>query len=420
MPADRPVGSVILGGAALSLVPLLGQPNPGLVGFIAHTTGMLAGYGAAVMLVLTSRAPGLERRLGTGALIRWHALGGRVIVVLILAHAVGATLAWLQIGGGLPRLVSMPGMLAAIVSVVLFLVVALSVVPWLRRRLSYERWHAVHLLTYVAIALGFIHQLAGPDLAGNRVAQVAWAQLYCLAFFLSLRYRFVEPLRQARRHRLVVDRVQRESHDTVSIWLRGRHLSELAARPGQFFRWRFLTAQTWMSAHPFSLSALPEGDRLRITVKALGDGSRRLHELESGVRVLAEGPYGRAESGWRPTLLIAGGVGITPLRALFEAHAVDGLPTTLLYRASSRSDVLFRSELDELAARHHARVIYVLGPSGDPANALTPAALTALLPDLLVHDVFVCASPRLSAAVRESLRAAGLPARQLHDESLSF
>jgi predicted ferric reductase len=305
-------------------------------------------------------------------------------------------------------------------SVVLFLVVALSVVPWLRRRLSYERWHAVHLLTYVAIALGFVHQLAGPDLAGNRVAQVAWAQLYCLAFFLSLRYRFVEPLRQARRHRLVVDRVQRESHDTVSIWLRGRHLSELAARPGQFFRWRFLTAQTWMSAHPFSLSALPEGDRLRITVKALGDGSRRLHELESGVRVLAEGPYGRAESGWRPTLLIAGGVGITPLRALFEAHAVDGLPTTLLYRASSPGDVLFRSELDELAARHHARVIYVLGPSGDPANALTAAALTALLPDLLVHDVFVCASPRLSAAVRESLRAAGLPARQLHDESLSF
>jgi predicted ferric reductase len=37
-----------------------------------------------------------------------------------------------------------------------------------------------------------------------------------------------------------------------------------------------------------------------------------------------------------------------------------------------------------------------------------------------VHDVFVCASPRLSAAVRDSLRAAGLPARQLHDESLSF
>ena len=55
-----------------------------------------------------------------------------------------------------------------------------------------------------------------------------------------------------------------------------------------------------------------------------------------------------------------------------------------------------------------------------PLQALTAAALTALLPDLLVHDVFVCASPRLSAAVRESLRAAGLPARQLHDESLSF
>jgi membrane associated rhomboid family serine protease len=69
MPADRSVGTVILVGAPLSLVSLLGQPNPGLVGLTAHITGMLAGYGAAMMLVLTSRAPGLERRLSTGALI---------------------------------------------------------------------------------------------------------------------------------------------------------------------------------------------------------------------------------------------------------------------------------------------------------------------------------------------------------------
>ena len=43
------------------------------------------------------------------------------------------------------------------------------------------------------------------------------------------------------------------------------------ARTGQFFLWRFLTRDRWWEAHPFSLSAAPDGRRLRITVKGVGD-----------------------------------------------------------------------------------------------------------------------------------------------------
>ena len=78
----------------------------------------------------------------------------------------------------------------------------------------------------------------------------------------------------------------------VSIVVYGKHIHELEAESGQFFRWRFLTPRTWMSAHPFSLSAPPAPDRLRLTVKALGEGSRRLQSVPAGTWVLAEGPYG--------------------------------------------------------------------------------------------------------------------------------
>lgn len=70
--------------------------------------------------------------------------------------------------------------------------------------------------------------------------------------------------------------------------------------------------------HPYSLSAAPDGRRLRISVKALGDDSALLAELRRGTRVLLEGPYGRLSARAatrRRVVLIGAGVGITPLRA---------------------------------------------------------------------------------------------------------
>ena len=73
-----------------------------------------------------------------------------------------------------------------------------------------------------------------------------------------------------------------------------------------------------------------------------------------------------------------------------------------------------------IARRRGARVISLAGPSSDPANALTPATLGALIPGLRQHDVYLCASPGLAVAVRAALRGAGLPRRQLHEEVFDF
>jgi ferredoxin-NADP reductase len=270
---------------------------------------------------------------------------------------------------------------------------------------------------YAAIALSFGHVLAGPDLAGYLVLQVGWALAYTHVFALVLRHRVLTPLRQAARHRLRVTAVQAEAPGAVSIVVGGRHLQELRAESGQFFRWRFLTPNHWLNAHPFSLSAAPTGTSLRLTVKALGDGTRKLQNLPVGTRVIAEGPYGAVTSARRTrrnVLLIAGGVGITPMRALFETIPVDpGEDLLLLYRARTPADALFRLELDEIAARRGVRVHYIVG---EGRERLSPAALRSMVPDLTGRDVFMCGPPGLMAAVRQSLRAAGLPRHQLHEE----
>ena len=419
------VGAVLVAGwpvAVAVAAPVPVQPAP----LVAHVTGMLAGYAVLVLLVLMSRWPLLERGIGADRLARWHAAGGRSVLTLVLVHATAATIGWTQVTGlsllgAALDVLTMPGLLAATVATALMVAVAVVSVRAARHRLRYETWHALHLSVYVAVAMSFVHQLAGPDLAGRPVLQVLWALMYTHSFGLVLRYRLLEPVRAATRHRMRVAETVSEADGVVSIVIEGHRLDELRAQPGQFFRWRFLTPDLWFTAHPFSLSAAPTADRLRLTVKALGDGSRRLQQVEIGTWVVAEGPYGAMTAERRTrrdVALIAGGVGITPMRVLFETLPLSAeQDLVLLYRARNRDQLVFRDELIALANQRRARVIFLLGPDPD---LLTSASLTRLVPNLAERDVYLCGPPGLASTVRTSLARAGVPAGRVHEERFAF
>ena len=423
--------AIIWLGAALAVLQSFVTDEPPMrfgASLVANVTGMAAGYGAAIMLILMSRSPWLERGVGSHRLVRWHAWGGQLVIILTAMHAVAAIQAWAQAGSmdlvaATGEVLDVPGLATASIGTAILVLIGLASLRVARRRISYEQWHFLHLLTYLAVALGFAHQLAGPDLAGRQWLQVAWSLLYTYAFVLVLRWRVLQPLFQLWRHRLMVEEVRQEAPDVISVLMSGEHLDELRAEPGQFFRWRFLTGRTWSSAYPFSLSAPPTRNQLRITVKACGDGTRRIFEIPVGTLVFAEGPYGALTPRRRRrprVLLIAGGVGITPMRALFEVIDVPGKDITLVYRAACEQDLILRHELDEIAARSGARVVYLVGPSTDAANDMSAPALNRIVGDLHEHDVYLCASPRLAARVRESLMDRGFPRRQLHEERFSF
>jgi predicted ferric reductase len=427
----RILGSLLAGGALLALVAALAHPAEQIVSgaaLVAHVTGMLAGYGVAAMLILMARSPMVEHGVGADRLARWHSRVGPVVILLAALHALAAVQAWAGVRGtsgivAARELLGWPGLLAATLGLALLLAVGLVSIRWIRRRLAYEHWHVIHLLAYLAAALPFTHQLAGPNLAGSRALQVAWSLLYAYAFALVIRYRLLQPLHQLWRHRLRVEEIVPESGDVVSIVMSGGHLDELRAEAGQFFRWRFLTRSTWLASYPFSLSAPPTNDRLRITIKALGLGTRLLHDLHPGTVVLAEGPYGALTGRRRRrprVLLIAGGVGITPMRALFETLDLPGEDLTLIYRAASEERLIFRAELDEIAARKGARVIYLIGPSDEPANLLNAYTLQAMVGRLREHDIYLCAPPRMAARIRQSLLHTGHSRSQLHEEQFTF
>ena len=423
----------VIGIGALAVVVLWWHSTPdvsGLGGWLTgagEILGLLAGYGVVVLVALMARLPPLERGVGTDQLARWHAMGGRYIVSLVVAHGLlilwgYATEAHTSLTSETATLLTQyPDVLMATVAGFLLLGVGIVSMRAARRRVRYETWYYLHLYTYLAIALAFSHQFAvGASFISNLAARFWWSAMYLTVAVLVLWYRVAVPLRAFWRHRFTVVGVKPEGPGVISVYIGGSHLEELAAEPGQFFRWRFLTRSMWWSSHPYSLSAAPGTDLLRITAKDIGDHSRALSQLRPGTRVIAEGPYGAFTAGRsdRGVVLLAGGVGITPLRAMFST--LPG-PVTLIYRASSEQDIVFRDELDGIAAARGAKVYYLVGSraeiGGDP---LSPRMLRSLVPGLDQQEVYVCGPSGMISAAADALRGAGVPGRQIHFESFEF
>jgi predicted ferric reductase len=397
--------------------------------------GLLGAYLVLVQLLLMGRLAWFENAVGFDRLTAWHRGLGTNTVLLLVAHVLlvveGYSLSDHHgvVSTGWRVLSTYPAMLKATAGIVLFGLVAVTSARAARRRLSYEAWYALHLTAYVAVALAFSHQIAsGQDFVGHPVNRALWWGLYLFVAAVLVRGRVVVPVRTWFRHRLLVDRVVVESPGVVSVWVRGRRLNELGAEAGQFLLWRFLAPGHLWSAHPYSLSAAPDHGRLRITVKDAGDHSAALAHLRPGTPVLAEGPFGHftlGKSFGSRLLLIAGGSGIGPIRALAEELVLRGpqhhLDAVLLYRAGHARDLALRDELDDLAQRAGLQVAYLVGHRSElERDPLSPDAILDAVPDVRSRDVYVCGPAGMTHNVLRAMRELRVPVRQLHSEDFEM
>ena len=398
---------------------------------LGRLTGLLGAYSALVQVVLLARLPWLERLVGFDRLTVWHRWNGHACLDLVLAHVVLSVWGYAlfdrislpkeistMLGGGL-----YPGMITATVGTALLVAVVVSSVMIVRRRLRYEWWYGVHLAVYAGIALAWFHQIpTGNELHYDAVAADYWRALYVATLVTIVGFRVGAPVLKSFRHRLRVAEVVEEGPGVVSLHLTGRALERLEARAGQFFLWRFLDRKRWWASHPFSLSAAPGGRSLRITVKSLGDFSRGLRDVAPGTRVIAEGPFGvftEAARRREKVLLVAGGIGITPVRALMEDMRGD---VVVIYRVVDESDIVFRDELERLARERGLTLHFVVGDHATPAGSrlLTKEHLRELVPDIAERQVYVCGPPAMAEALERNVRRADVPARFIHTEKFAL
>lgn len=396
--------------------------------------GQIAGlYGAAAALLgmlLISRTPWIERRYGMDRMTLFHRYVGFVAFCLITIHVAAITLGYAaEIGISvwdqlLDSYLTYPYVSNAVVGFGLFVVIAATSTRFVRRWLSYEQWWLIHLSAYLAVILAFGHQTAtGSDFILDGWAFAYWVLLYVAVALVVIGGRWGVPLIMGIRHRFVVSSVESEGRDVVTVEVSGRSLDRLAVQSGQFFVMRVLTRRSFWKGHPFSLSAPPDGRGLRFTIKALGDDTTELQTIPVGTRVALEGPYGGFlpfRSTMRKVLYIAGGVGITPFRGLVEEFERPQ-DVALLYRNRRPEDAIFGEDLTELSEQmgFSLRLSYSRTEDGE-ADPFAPGRLVAFVPDISEREVFVVGSRGLIASARRGLRAAGVPARQIHYESFSF
>ncbi|MFF4595883.1 ferric reductase-like transmembrane domain-containing protein [Amycolatopsis sp. NPDC001319] len=402
-------------------------------------TGLVSAALLLLQVLLMARIPWVERSYGQDALARRHRLTGFTSFVLLCLHIVLISLGYAAtdrtglIAEVWDLVTTYPGMLLATAGTAALVLVVLTSVRAARRRLRYESWHLLHLYAYLGAGLALPHQLwTGTDFTGSAAATAFWWTAYAAAAAAMLVFRVALPLTRSLRHRLVVDRVVREGDGVVSVHLRGRRLEALPVVAGQFFVWRFRHGTGWTRGKPFSLSAAPDGRRLRITARDLGPGSARLATLPAGTPVWFEGPYGTltgAVRTGRKITMLASGIGITPLRALLEELPYAPGDAVLFYRFAAPAQALFRHELEHLARTRGVRIHYLPGHRAHDRVSWLPAGyapvpdhtvLRHLVPDIAEHDVYVCGPAAWAGVAIECASRCGVPRQRIHFEQFAW
>jgi predicted ferric reductase len=301
----------------------------------------------------------------------------------------------------------------------------------LRLRLNYEVWRITHGALAVAIAaLALIHIRS----VGVYIGRGTWKQpvftLTAITFVSLLAWaRVIKPLVRWYRP-FIVDEVVPRGDGVVSLRLRPSRGSGRRFRAGQFM-WLTVGSTFNQDEHPFSISssaARPEC--VELTIKRLGDFTARVPAVAPGTTAYLDGPFGNFGVGWESAgelLLVAGGIGITPMMSVLRTmeDTGDSRPVTLVYGNGTWDTVVFGDELQDLATRLALRVVHVLlEPPPDWEGAvgfITPELLRAVRPDDMGGlQCYVCGPPPMMAAVERHLIAEGVPPRQVHAEIFTF
>jgi ferredoxin-NADP reductase/DMSO/TMAO reductase YedYZ heme-binding membrane subunit len=399
----------------------------GIATAIGRVAGLLAAYAMVIVVLLVARIPPLERAIGQDRLVAWHRRLGPWPLYLLIGHAVFITVGYARVAhdGVLHQfgqlLWTYPGILAATVGGVLLVAAGVTSYRLARRRMAYETWWSVHLYAYLALFLSFSHQIdTGASFVGHPVARAWWTAIWVGTLVTVVAARIGLPVWRSLYHRLRVVDVTPEGPDTISVVMEGRHLHRLPVYGGQFFQWRFLLPGMWWQAHPFSISAVPVDDHIRITVKNLGDHSAALAKLHPGTRVAVEGPYGSFTPDARQgdkLVLVGAGVGSAPILSLLQdlpAHS----DVVVLLRASTEQELILRDEIAQEVRRRAGRLLEL--PGSRREVPLDRRALRGLISDLRRRDAYVCGPEAFTASLATSLEQAGVPANRIHAESFAF
>jgi predicted ferric reductase len=424
---------------AVILVPLvLSVGAGGTAGFtveLSTSLGVLAASVLVCVLILPSRLRSLTSTFGIERVLLSHRTLGLFALVLVLGHLAVLIVhdphnAMLLVPWTAP-----PRARAATAATVAMLTMCLLAV--FRRRLGhrYEIWRWAHVVLGMVVVVGSALHVYWLNHLTQDQAMRRWFELAIGIVALVFGYRWVGGPMLAMRRAYVIDEVRHES-DSVSTLalrpLRPRHRG-LSFDPGQFAWIRLDRSMGPREEHPFTIASGAHRPReLEFTVRHAGDYTGMLSRLVPGRRVYVDGPHGTFTVDARRAnglVLIAGGVGITPMMSMLRTleHRRDQRRHVLVTAARNAEDLLFRDEIARLSSTLTLTVVEVVSAPTPDWRGLTGRVDAELLASVLPRrrhgsrfDVFICGPGPMVTGVLTALDTVGVPAARIHTEQFDM
>jgi len=428
--------ALVLGYAAIIILPLI---VAGVVGGrvdepFARTLGKsFALVGTAILamqMVLITRWRALTAPFGLEMVMRFHKSMAVLAVAMLVMHPVLLALA--SGGWGLITGLKQPWFIWFGKIALLLLLIQGVTSLWQRRIVQFQRWRIIHNVAPIILVLGFTHSwIVGDDLELTPM-RVLWIALLGTALVAYGLHKFVGPAwRRARAW--TVKSVRQETHDTWTVDFEPPRAQPTPSfAPGQF---HFVTLYRGGDRydgeeHHFTISSSPAvGPERSSTIKHSGDFTATIGATRPGDRAVIQGPYGRFSytlcAPDQRYLFIAGGIGITPLMGMLRHMRDLGLPieVLLLYGNRTEDDIVFRAELDQIAAGEAPRleIVHVLsepteGWTGETGYVDRDLLARSIGGDLSGRSVFLCGPDPMMNALIPVLIDMNVPETRLYTE----
>ncbi len=393
------------------------------------------GYSGLAMMGLqfglTARFRHVTEPWGEDVIYHFHRQLSLIAVALVVAHPIILFIVRPELLGLLNSFTApWRARFAALSTYSLIAIVAMAV--WRKQlRLRYETWHLTHVvLAVVAVAAGILHMVGWSFYFGDPWKRALWIALTLFWIGLLFYVRVIKPLFVLRRPYRVAE-LRPERGDTWTLLLEPDGHAGFQFRPGQFGWLTIYGSPFKITSHPFSFSSsAAAGDgRVAMSIRKLGDFTDGIDRVPVGRRVYLDGPYGAFTIGHPADMhvLIAGGVGITPMMSMIRTLADQGdkRPIVLLYGSKSWDEITFREELDELKSRLNLTVVHVLenppeGWAGERGFINEEVLMRHLPAPYEEHEYFICGPGKMMDAIEATLGDLGVPISKYHSERYSF
>lgn len=180
--------------------------------------------------------------------------------------------------------------------------------------------------------------------------------------------------------------------------------------------------------HPFTIAAPPTYDHLQATIKQSGNFTDTIDRTKTTDTAFIEGPYGQfsfLNFPDKPLLMIARGVGITPIMSMIRylRDTEDGRTVILLYGNQTAKDIIFRKEMENLS--DNFTVVHTLADVDEDWNGLKGFITKEMIaeyaqPILDKAEVFLCGPPPMMNKFIAYSKELNIPGARIHYERFTI